>query len=226
MDTHQDSTIHALNGTASVLTTEDVQRVLAEAEGLTRPASPYLQLLRWLVWLPLLSARELTRMMRKGEKTVWGYLARLEQCELTAHIVLSEPGWPRHRRYYITDLGLYVLAACYPHPLSVPNSPRVTRSSRGTCWPALPVHRCISCSPIWSAACSPNYPVATSSPATSNRGDRRTAGRASSAPLRLTQPCYCKHLQGRNTPCTCESISPSACSASGKNGHTFRNSLS
>ena len=122
MNTQQESaTTDTPDGARSVLTTEDVQHVLAQATPLTRPASPYLQLLRWLVWLPLLSSWELARMMRKDEKTVWGYLARLEQFDLAAHIVLSEPGWPRrHRRYYITDLGLYVLVACYPHPLSVP----------------------------------------------------------------------------------------------------------
>src|SRR5512135_63227 len=122
MNTPQESaTTNTPDGARSILTTEHVQRVLGEVEPLTKPASPYLKLLRWLVWLPLLSAWELARITRKDEKTVWGYLARLEQCELIAHIVLSEPGWPRrHRRYYITDLGLYALVACYPHPLSVP----------------------------------------------------------------------------------------------------------
>ena len=122
MNTQQErATTDTPDGARSVLTTEHVRHVLAQATPLTRPASPYLQLLRWLVWLPLLSSWELARMMRKDEKTVWGYLARIEQFDLAAHIVLSEPGWPRrHRRHYITDLGLYVLVACYPHPLSVP----------------------------------------------------------------------------------------------------------
>ena len=122
MNTQQESaTTGTSDGACSVLTTEHVQHVLAQATSLTKPASPYLQLLRWLVWLPLLSSWELARMMKKDEKTVWGYLAQLAQFDLAAHIVLSEPGWPRrHRRYYITDLGLYVLVACYPHPLSVP----------------------------------------------------------------------------------------------------------
>ena len=105
---------------APALTNKRIQTVLLQANAMTRPEAPYLALLRWLIWLPLLSALELARILQKDEKTVWGYLERLEAIDLAAHVVLSEPGWPRRRRYYSTDLGLYVLAARYPRPLSVP----------------------------------------------------------------------------------------------------------
>src|SRR6266566_1506008 len=85
-----------------------------------------LELLRWLVWLSLLSVQELTRLVKVDgrsfdEKTIGSHLLRLERLDLAASVVLSEAGWPPYqRRYYITDLGLYALVKHYPEPISVP----------------------------------------------------------------------------------------------------------
>jgi len=85
-----------------------------------------LELLRWLVWLALLSVQELTRLVKVDgrsfdEKTIASHLLRLERLDLAASVVLSEAGWPPHQhRYYITDLGLYALVKHYPESISVP----------------------------------------------------------------------------------------------------------
>jgi hypothetical protein len=85
-----------------------------------------LELLRWLVWLSLLSVQELTRLVRVDgrsfdEKTIASHLLHLERLDLAASIVLSEAEWPQYQhRYYITDLGLYALVTHYPQPISVP----------------------------------------------------------------------------------------------------------
>jgi hypothetical protein len=85
-----------------------------------------LELLRWLVWLSLLSVQELARLVRVDgrsfdAKTMGHHLLHLERLDLAASVVLSEAGWPPYqRRYYITDLGLYALVKHYPEPISVP----------------------------------------------------------------------------------------------------------
>ncbi len=85
-----------------------------------------LELLRWLVWLSLLSVQELTRLVKVDgrsfdEKTIASHLLHLERLDLAASVVLSEAGWPPYqRRYYITDLGLYALVKHYPASISVP----------------------------------------------------------------------------------------------------------
>ena len=85
-----------------------------------------LELLRWLVWMSLLSVQELTRLLRVDgrsfdAKTIGSHLLHLERLDLASSVVLSEAGWPPHqRRYYITDLGLYALVKHYPEPISVP----------------------------------------------------------------------------------------------------------
>jgi hypothetical protein len=85
-----------------------------------------LELLRWLVWLPLLSVKELARLVHVDghsfdAKTIGAHLLHLERLDLAASIALSEAGWPPYqRRYYITDLGLYALVKHYPEPISVP----------------------------------------------------------------------------------------------------------
>jgi hypothetical protein len=85
-----------------------------------------LELLRWLVWLSLLSVQELTRLVKVDgrlfdEKTIGNHLLHLERLDLAASVVLNETGWPGgHHRYYITDLGLYVLVSHYPESISVP----------------------------------------------------------------------------------------------------------
>lgn len=78
------------------------------------------QVLLWLVWLSLSSVEDLARCLGKDEKTVWSYLDHLEQRYLITHVLINEPGWPRrHHRYHLTDLGLYVLVARQPEPISV-----------------------------------------------------------------------------------------------------------
>lgn len=85
-----------------------------------------LELLRWLVWLSLLSVQELRRLVRVDgrsfdEKTIASHLLRLERLDLVASVVLSEAGWSQYQhRYYITDLGLYALVTHYTDPVSVP----------------------------------------------------------------------------------------------------------
>jgi hypothetical protein len=102
------------------------------AELLTSDAvkDPYPHLLRWLVWFPLLTVSELTRMevarLAKQEQTcspqrIAARLQELEALGLIAHLVVNEPGWPPHQhRYFLTDTGLYVFAATSDPPLSVP----------------------------------------------------------------------------------------------------------
>src|ERR1700694_4626473 len=69
-----------------------------------------LKLLRWLVWLSLLSVQELTRLVKVDgrsfdEKTIGHHLLRLERLDLAASVVLSAAGWPQYpRRYYLTAL--------------------------------------------------------------------------------------------------------------------------
>ena len=87
---------------------EALEQVMASAE--LRKID--LELLRWLVWLSLLSVPELARLVQVDErsfdaKTIASHLLRLEHLDLAASIALSEAGWPSsQRRYYTTDLGL------------------------------------------------------------------------------------------------------------------------
>ncbi len=106
----------------SPLSREALDQVLASAE--LRKMD--LELLRWLVWLSLLSVQELTRLVKVDgrsfdEKTIGHHLLRLERLDLAASVVLSEAGWPRgQHRFYITDTGLYALVKRYPESISVP----------------------------------------------------------------------------------------------------------
>jgi hypothetical protein len=106
----------------SPLPREALEQVMASAE--LRKID--LELLRWLVWLSLLSVQELSRLVQIDgrsfdAKTIAGHLLRLEHLDLAASIALSEAGWqPYQHRYYITDLGLYALVKHYPDPISVP----------------------------------------------------------------------------------------------------------
>src|SRR6266487_3554513 len=104
------------------LSREALERVLASRE--FRKID--LELLRWLVWLSLLSVQELTRLVKIDgrsfdAKTIGRHLLHLERLDLVASITLSEVGWPpNQRRYHITDLGLYTLVKHYPASISVP----------------------------------------------------------------------------------------------------------
>src|SRR6266566_6425175 len=85
-----------------------------------------LELLRWLVWLSLLSVQELTRRVQVDGrsfdgKTIGSHLLRLQHLDLATSVALSEAGWPPYQHhYYITDLGLYTLVKHYPASISVP----------------------------------------------------------------------------------------------------------
>jgi hypothetical protein len=88
-----------------------------------------LYLLRWLIWFPLLSVEELTRLeqarLAKQAKTcspqrIAAVLQKLETLQLITHLVINETGWPPHHyRYSLTDTGLSVFAAQLDPPFSV-----------------------------------------------------------------------------------------------------------
>ncbi len=101
----------------STLGKEEIESLLAQG----KVTQIHLQLLRWLIWLPLLSVNELARLLERDYATVSSHLKRMETLDLIAHIVFSEPDWPHNRhRYHVTDRGLYVFAACHTPSLSVP----------------------------------------------------------------------------------------------------------
>lgn len=97
---------------------------------------PHLSLLSWLIWLPLLSQEELTRILTRETSTVLlpqraedvaTLLRTMRAHSLIDLVVVQEPGEQRQqRRYYITDLGLYLfLARVQPSPpLSLPRLAR------------------------------------------------------------------------------------------------------
>jgi hypothetical protein len=99
---------------------------LAELLASKTVTDPYLHLLRWLIWFPLLSASELTRLEQSrltagSPQRIAAHLQHMEELGLIAHVVVNEPGWPPHQhRYYLTDIGLYVFATATNPPLSVP----------------------------------------------------------------------------------------------------------
>ena len=106
------------------------RRRLAEILSSEVGADPYPHLLRWLVWFPLLSAQELTRLEQarlakraqtRSPQRVAAHLQVLEAFHLIAHVVVNETNWPPHQhRYFLTDLGIDVFAAQSEPPLSVP----------------------------------------------------------------------------------------------------------
>lgn len=78
------------------------------------------RVLLWLVWLSLLSAEDLARCIGSKSSIVRRYLDDLERAGLVDHVNLSESGGKsQNTRYYVTDLGLYVLAERQPQPISV-----------------------------------------------------------------------------------------------------------
>lgn len=93
-------------------------------------ADPYPHVLRWLIWFPLLSVEEVTRLEQsrftkqeqsRSQSRVAAQIQELERFQLLAHLVINEPGWPPHQhRYFVTDAGLYLFAAQSDPPLSVP----------------------------------------------------------------------------------------------------------
>jgi|SRR5579875_786157 len=96
---------------------EEIEPLLAQG----KVTQIHLHLLRWMIWLPLLSVEELARLTERDYSTVSAHLKNMETLDLIAHIALSESGWPHnHHRYHVTDKGLYVFAAWYTPSLSVP----------------------------------------------------------------------------------------------------------
>ncbi len=79
----------------------------------------HLDILWWLVWLPLLTREELARVTRRNDSTLWNQLTKLTKLGLIESISFNEAGWVGRHHYYLTDLGLYVLASLDEHPISV-----------------------------------------------------------------------------------------------------------
>lgn len=101
------------------LSREQLARSLRESP----PEALDLALMHWLVWLPLLSARELTGLVRGctlSEQTVRAHLLALERLGWLSSVTLRHPGWSELRRYHLSDLGLYGIAALHPAPISLP----------------------------------------------------------------------------------------------------------
>lgn len=80
----------------------------------------HLHILYWLIWLPLLSGEELVRVLSSEtdprlrvatSKALSEQVSQMTQLKLLDAITLREPGMRRHRRYYVTDLGLYLYLA-------------------------------------------------------------------------------------------------------------------
>ena len=134
-----------------------------------------IEVLRWLVWLSLLSSEELSQLVLKIDgtvhdpQTVRGWLGHLEALHLIEHIVCHEAGWPRHYRYYLSDLGIYTLVAHYPPEapglISVSKLARsypVTRQDLLARLARLPVHLVLA---GWISrlisACPPGYTIAS-----------------------------------------------------------------
>lgn len=86
------------------------------ASGAIKPF--HLLVVRALIWLPLLTVEELARILSQPARTTAAHLLHLERESLVDHVVCAEGGWPRHYRYYVTDLGLYVFAARHSRPLA------------------------------------------------------------------------------------------------------------
>jgi DNA-binding transcriptional ArsR family regulator len=77
---------------------------------ITENTSLDLQLVRWLIWLPLQRAEELARCSGMPLPTVYNHLATLEEKRLIESVTFSEQENAHHRRYHVTDLGLYTFA--------------------------------------------------------------------------------------------------------------------
>src|SRR2546421_8549996 len=100
--TPSSTSVAAPDPATSPLTRARVEAILSEAGAITRANGPYLKVLRALVWLPLLSIREISRIMQRDKKTVWSYLYQLQQWGLGAHVLCNQPRLPpRHPRFYI-----------------------------------------------------------------------------------------------------------------------------
>lgn len=68
------------------------------------------RLARWLLRLPLASARELAPFLASSEATVYRSLSFLERHGLAAHVIAGRPLVPPSRRYWLTPAGISTLA--------------------------------------------------------------------------------------------------------------------
>lgn len=131
------------------LTPQELREVLAQSI-LGRAE---VEILRWLVWLSLLSSQELSLLITKANnmrvhpQTVRGWLEHLEALRLVDHVICQEAGWTRHHRYYLTDWGIHALIAHYPTETSqqisvakLAKSYPITRMDLLTRLARLPVH--------------------------------------------------------------------------------------
>lgn len=113
---------------------QEIEALLASGE----VTALHRRLLRWLIWIPLLSITELCCLLEvparavlppadrpEGEQSTYAYstmaahLQRMRELGLVQSFYLEEYGWARERRFYLTDLGLYIFAAHPNQPLSV-----------------------------------------------------------------------------------------------------------
>ena len=83
----------------------------------------HLSVLSWLIWLSLLSGEELLRVFSRQEQPpidaddLSEHLKRMSNLGLIDIVLFHEPSFGRQKRYYITDLGLYVyLSAVHSSP--------------------------------------------------------------------------------------------------------------
>lgn len=98
---------------------EEVRHFLPPCTDAASLSEQHLDVLRWLIWLPLLTREELACVLRCDEQTLWSHLDVLSTCGLIEYVVVRETNWPlRQHRYYVTDLGLYVLASYHSPELS------------------------------------------------------------------------------------------------------------
>lgn len=101
---------------------KDLEALLAQHEY----TKLHLSLLHWLIWLSLISLEELLRVLSVQEKTQVDKTTKqslakeidaMTKLKLIDAVILREPDVRRHRRYYVTDMGLYVyLATVAPTP--------------------------------------------------------------------------------------------------------------
>ncbi|GHO82322.1 replication-relaxation family protein [Dictyobacter formicarum] len=82
----------------------------------------HVTILSWLIWLSLLSEEELLRVLSQKEQPMErsrlsDHLSRMARLGLIDAIMLREPTAGRQKRYYATDMGLYLyLSAIHPSP--------------------------------------------------------------------------------------------------------------
>ncbi len=100
----------------------DLEALLEQRDYTTQ----HLSILSWLIWFSLLSREELLRMLIRKEPSqmdteaknnLFKDLRSMSKLGLIDAVMLRESSFGRHKRYYATDLGLYLyLAAVHSSP--------------------------------------------------------------------------------------------------------------